>query len=118
MAATDELPRGWIHTDLTDGSAASIAIPAVPGVSHVIDGIYAKLSFSAILGPYQVELTSAVTWAGGLTVANLYLPAAGSDDATLSGLGLTGLPGEVLTVKFNSFAAGVFEMLIVQGHDI
>ena len=114
-----EFPRGWLLTMQAGGGAlASITVPAVPGVVHVLDSFSAVYTCSAATGTASannVQIT------GGPLLALLALPggAVGSDSGGGSGLDYATAPGAALTVAFAGASPGsFFEFLTIQGHDI
>jgi hypothetical protein len=116
-----DFPRGWTLTvDLV--GAASITVPAIPGVSHVLDAFFAQLGTNAGGGALQVQLSSSDGTFNNMVIGHPILPAAAAgsfESASASGsdLGLAAGPGASLTV-FMGAIAGVTETLVIQGHDI
>lgn len=44
MAANDDLPRGWVYTNIgSGGTPASVTIGAVPGIAHVLTAVTASV---------------------------------------------------------------------------
>lgn len=120
-----DFPRGWtLNSFVGPGSTASIVVPAIPGVVHVLDSFNAVLEAAAAaaagLGA-DVNLTSSdgTFTAFVLGVMANAGGAVGSDTASGSGLDLAAGPGASLTISFNIAAAANYnEFLLVQGHDI
>jgi hypothetical protein len=118
-----EFPRGWTLTSATTaGAAATITVPAVPGVVHVLDSLQASLvAVAAAAAGSFIWVT--VSWGG---FAPIYLTllasnggAIGNESASLSGLDIATAPATALTVAFNAPAAANYnEVLLIQGHDI
>lgn len=117
MAASDEFPRGTVTSALNSAAVASITIPAVVGVSHVVTDVYGKLITSSVYGPI-VSLSSASL--GTIFLMQLVCPgtsdATDSDDA--SGLQLRAAPNEAVTIAFNAWIAGTTEFIRAQWYDI
>lgn len=128
MAANDEFPRGWTLSVVVSGAGtATITVPSLAGVAHVLDSFEAKVSNTSTTQGAGDQITvssSLATYSGfviGLLGASL-VAAAGdvnTDEASGSGLGLATAPGESLTVAFNGPAfAGATMLLVIQGHDV
>jgi hypothetical protein len=122
-----DFPRGWIANSVTGttGVAASVTIPARPGVVHVLDSLFFKLTVFNFTG------STIVSWqvlAGGVQVllGMLSTPAtgagtgAGVDTASLSGLDIVTPVNSTIVAQFTGAVpgAGVYEEVIIQGHDI
>jgi hypothetical protein len=116
-----DFPRGWTLTvDLV--GAASITVPAIAGVAHVLDAFSAQLATAAGGAALQVLLSSSGGTFTNLVIGHPILPAAAAgsfESAAASGsdLNLAAGIGESLTV-FIGAVAGVTETLVIQGHDI
>jgi hypothetical protein len=119
-----DFPRGWTRTVAVTGAAASITIAAIPGVAHVLDAFFAQVVNTTAGGVSPLVRLSSSDG----TFANMLLgqptspaPAAGNLDsgsASGSDLGLVAGQGASLTVAFDTGAAGLTEILLLQGHDI
>jgi hypothetical protein len=110
VAADDDLPRGWTYSDLVDGAAASITVPGIAGIAHVLDAFQASIAGNATYVG-QVTLTST---SGTFTTFSLGLLTSASG----SSLGLAMMPGEGFTIAIdNSPGAGGNSSLLIQGHD-
>jgi hypothetical protein len=113
-----DFPRGWIQSNAAVGSTVTVTAPALPGVVHVLDSVWAKIDASGTAGPLNVNASSS----GGSVsqfLGRVFIgTAGGTDEFSLSGLDLAAGPGESLTVAFNGSGAGVGEALVAQGHDI
>lgn len=112
-------PRGGSVTSEAAGAGtASLVLPAIPGITHVIDSVSAKLrnNGAAIAQSYDVNLSS--TTIGLFAVCALIVAnAAVSDTDSFSGP-ISGGPGEAVTITFNAAAvAGITELLKVEWHD-
>lgn len=114
-----DFPRGWLLTGgpAGAGTAASITVPSIAGVVHVLDSITATLlSFAAAAGGSFSSIT-----VGGIQVMNLAFGggAFGTDVGTLSGMDVATAPGAALIVAFNQVTiTNYVQLLVIQGHDI
>lgn len=130
MAANDDFPRGWDFSQAQNqAGAASITLPALIAVSHVLTGIEAKLTvFSAVAA--AVSFSVFVNIVNGAQIFQQHLLIAGvpqtavagsstsEDEWTWSGK-FAASPGNALTVAFNTAAiANVIENLSIHGYDI
>lgn len=110
-----DFPRGWTLSNENTGAAATITVPATPGVVHVLDNFTARaLNQSAGLVVLRVNVT-----APAIELTALFPPATtGTDADSESGLDIATAPGAALTVAFTTGPASVTEFLLIQGHDI
>ena len=119
-----DFPRGWTLSVDNAAAAASIVVPAIAGVAHVLDAFDAKLqNTSAALQGSIITLSSSDGVFSGFVLGRLSTstPAASSlttDEVSGSGLDLAAGPGASLTIAFASWTAGMTETLRIQGHDI
>jgi hypothetical protein len=118
--STSDFPRGWTFSARTAGTAASITVPAIPGVIHVLDSVNAKI-FNGSGG--QAGLLVTLTSSDGIFAAFLLgeleaVTPNGTDEISLSTLDLAAGAGASLTVAYNGGIALVNENLLIQGHDI
>jgi hypothetical protein len=117
-----DFPRGW--TLAVDQAIASITVPAIPGVAHVLDSVSAKMnSTNAAVGGALVTLSSSDgTYnnfvLGHLQTAGVAAPGSESDSLSGSDLNLAAGPGASLTIAFSGGGPGIGETLVIQGHDI
>lgn len=121
MAATDEFPRGWTLSAVAGNpNTASVTVPAVAGVSHVLDSLYAKLiSEGGGGGTFAPSITVTVSGILVLTVFLVVGVTVGVDDFQGSDLGLTTTPGNSIVVTFTQpCVATTIEELVIQGHDL
>lgn len=121
-----DFPRGWtLSSAPAPPAAASITIPALPGIVHVLDGFTAKLfnSNTSFGANNHVLLSSSDGAFSSFVLALLATaqPAAATsyqlDSASESGLGLAAGPGASLTISFDGGAASFYEFLLVHGYD-
>lgn len=122
MAARDEFPRGWTLNTVQNGTnvAATITVPAITGVVHVLDSIFAKAAnLAAAAAALSVDVRT--TAAGVLVLDNLLVVPAGigQDTLPLGGLNISSSLGGTIVVAFAG-GPGVsqWEELTIQGHDI
>lgn len=111
-----DFPRGFTLSKLVGGGApaASITVPATPGISHILDTFTARLISTLPGGAGPVDVT-----ASGLVLTELYLAAAGVDQDGGTGLGIPSGVGLALTVTFSAVTiAGVDQFLLIQGYEI
>lgn len=117
-------PSGWtLYTRQNQtGVAASINVPGILGVVHVLDSVYAKIvSLSAAGGLETTELVVVNDIPVTFLDTMLVLPAsqAGSDEASFDGLNISSIPGGGLTVKFlTPGGTGFWQEIVIQGHDV
>jgi hypothetical protein len=122
-----DFPRGWTGNSLvgSTGVAASVTIPALPSVVHVLDSLWFKLTVYQWTGATLVEWEVLV--GGVLRVAGMLSTpetgagtGAGVDSVSLSGLDLATLAGQTIVAQFAGAVpgAGVYEEITIQGHDI
>lgn len=120
-------PRGWTKTSSPGaGNVASIVVPGITGVSHVLDSFEARVSSSLTTGPVQWEilLTSSDLVFNALVIGWLFANAAASatnvvvDTESATGLDMAAGPGASMTVAFQFASAAVIPFLRIQGHDI
>lgn len=118
MAANDEFSRGWsISNAGINNITTSTIIPAVLGISHVLDNLSARLlNGNAAPQGYFVTITF-----GNIAIMSWVLQAVASggvDEFSLTGLGLMAPTNTSINVTFSGSAVSVDEFLLVQGHDI
>lgn len=116
MAANDEFPRGWTLTSraVGAGQVASIIVPAVAGVTHVLDTVIARLLGTPGGGGAEFTVLN-----GAIVLADLYIAVPGVDETVLTDVGMSAAVGAALQVNFNAVSvAGVNQFLVIQGHDI
>jgi hypothetical protein len=121
MAANDEFPRGGVASVTTNGTIASITLPATPGIAHVVTSIDAAL-VQTVAGSgatfFEATMTDSVT--GDV----LYTPWPQSSQAALSGGSSSwtgqfiGSVGGAIVIAFNGTASSFFEILTVEWYDI
>lgn len=114
-----DFPRGWTLTVDSAAGAATITVPAVAGVVHVLDSFTAKITTGAAAGGALVTLSSSDGVFTSVPLGAINSPASSSDMASASGLDLAAGPGASLTIACNAGPpAGGAEFLMIQGHDI
>ena len=118
-----DFPRGWTLISQTGGGGtASVTVPAVAGVVHVLDRFTAKLvalAGGAVMAA-NVQLSSSD---GAFTSLNLGLlqtvGALTADEVSQSALDLAAGPGASLTVAYSLVTStNNIEYLSIEGHDI
>lgn len=126
MAANDEFPRGGILASIQNASgvAATITIPAVAGVSHVLDSIHAFVKEYVALGAatgYPLIVKDGANTLPAEGWNPILIPANGDSDS-YDDPGpniLTGTVNAALTVQFTvAPGAGVMQELAIKWHDI
>lgn len=121
MPANDEFPRGWVlHNESgAVGTQASITVPAVAGIAHVLSQVDWTLENFA--GASNFDSFVDVLIAGVLaTRLSLTTVAAGTirDSGTWGGKFQAPL-NTSLQVRLSSVVvAGVTEVLVIQGYDV
>jgi hypothetical protein len=113
------IPRGWDFAVITNGAIATIIVPAAPGISHVLTGVFAQMlntsttvTASLAVGPSTVVQASQYLNAAEASAS------AGSGEATWSWTGELAFPvGAALIYGFSGTAAGLTEVLEIQGYD-
>ena len=115
-----DFPRGWTLSSYVAGGLASITVPAIAGVVHVLDSFTGTIyNTAASTAELRVVVSSSDGVFASLPLAELVAAATnGSDSGGGSGLDLAAGPGASLTIAFNGSATGINEFLLVQGHDI
>lgn len=117
-----DFPRGWTLNNFHagDGVAASITVAATPGVVHVLDSFVAKMTNNSTAGATASNIT-VVTAAGTVLTTSVIVAGAavGTDESSFSGLDIASSVGGTIVVSFSAVAAaGITEILTIQGHDI
>lgn len=112
-----EFPTGWTQTaNIAGVGTASVTLPALPGVAHVLDQLQLRL-----LNNTAAAIAVNVTISGpavSITVT-LYAAATSQDSMSLTGLDIDAGVNQALTIAFGSAAAAnVWQTIIAQGHDI
>lgn len=121
MAAGDELPRGWtLSTDPGFGATATLTLPAIANVAHVLDAFDAKaIAQAAFPGGYVavIGVSDSAGLAINVGILGLEPSGAGNDEAGGQSLGIVCGVGASLTVTLDS-SPDIAVFLLVQGHDI
>ena len=108
-----EFPRGWAQVSNAPAFAlASITIPAVPGVVHVLDQLTLRATntTATLYGP--------TVTVGAITFQLFAFPNS-TDELAMSGLDLASPPGAALVIAFAAVASsGTAHTIQAQGHDI
>lgn len=119
MTANDDFPRGWFISQTTSGTP-SLALPAVPGVAHVLTSVQAKLIVEENVANVSETLT--LTSSDALIsepVCNVSAAATNlldTDDDSFTGA-IQAAPGAGITVSGGALPAGVVMVWSIQGHD-
>lgn len=118
-----DFPRGWTLVAAPAGGVlGTVTAPAITGVTHVLDGFYARVvqeAAGALAGAF-LQLT---TSDGAFTNFDLAFlvqtgTVGGIDSDSDSGLNLAGGPGASMTVAFSAALADSQEFARILGHDI
>lgn len=121
-----DLPRGWTLSADANPGTASITVPAIAGVSHVLDAVTVKIHGFNGSAAYSgaVLVTSSDGAYTNFPVARVSVTAAAAaslqaDAAAIADLGLAAGAGASLTVAVSPAAgAGITQTLVIQGHDV
>jgi hypothetical protein len=110
-----DFPRGWtITANAAAGATASITVPAVPNVAHVLDTLTLR-AVNASAALYAVN----VTVQGGILGFVMDAFPNSTDEISLTGIDLATAPGNALTITFSGVApASTAQQIYAQGHDI
>lgn len=114
MAANDEFPRGWTVTTLSaSGGLATVTLPAIVGVSYMLQSLSAELFANTAAGATpNVQVLDGVTIMAAWTIGAVVV---GRDEVDLSGLSLLGTPGNSMTIQFNVAVATVVQAVMASG---
>jgi hypothetical protein len=113
------IPRGWDFALVTNGAIATIIVPAAPGISHVLTGVFAELlntstTVAALLGVGPQTTLQATQYLNAAAAS----ASAGNGEAAWSWTGELAFPvGAALIYGFSGTAAGLTEVLEIQGYD-
>lgn len=117
-----DFARGWTLSSIAGaGAAASITVPATPGVVHILDSLLARLISAAAGAGGGATQLQVVTDPGVVLATDLgpLVAGAGNDSISLSGLDIAASAGSSLIVRFTVVVPAAFEQdLVIQGHDI
>lgn len=120
MAANDEYPRGWTFTIETvgPGAAASITLPAVSGVTHVLESVHAQILTVVATGVaigVNVDLGTGAVQYGAIQTSGT-VPDSERFDQDID---LPGAIGAAITVALATApVANEVQYLTIRGHDI
>jgi hypothetical protein len=121
VAANDDFPRGWLSSVGvgTTGTPATIIIPAVAGVAHVVTDVDATIAYGGgAFGSYVWTYYNPGTGNVTCNYGYLFMESGGKDEYSWSGKIAVPLD-TILTVSFQEGCpAGGVETLTVQGYDI
>jgi len=112
-----DFPRDWdLIVPLTVSAVASITVPAIPGVAHVLTAVNAAIVNNAAHAGIALLVT-----ANGLYLPSLVLAVPGVSAVESASGAWTGTlataPGGALTVALNGSQANLYEFLELQGYD-
>ena len=116
-----DFPRGWTLTAFGVGAAATITVPAIPGVVHVLDSFSAKLTNNggaAVGDPVQLSSSDGVYSSFQIGQLLISATAESVDTDSASDLDLPAGPGASLTITIPNPGVSNQVFLRVQGHDI
>lgn len=114
-----DFPRGWTLTAQANaGASATITVPGVAGVAHVLDAFDAKLGGSTAQ-VCSIRISSSDGVYTSVPLGLIVTSAGSGDSASGSGLDLAAGPGASIQVGFDAVGGtGNVEQLVCQGHDI
>lgn len=121
MAANEEFPRGWTLNGFGSGAGlVSVVAPATPGIIHVLDSIYARITNNGAGGAFgpvlQVVTSTILVFRNQLLTANAVVTI---DETSFSNLNIASAPGGDMTVQFSgNLGVGLTGIIVAQGHDI
>lgn len=125
MAANDEFPNKWITAIRTDGTEASITIPAITGVTHILtDVIVGMTALAALSFNAPIEVSSGGTPLFTVAGTNSLVETASNftavdDNAQFSWSGkVTGLYGANLVIDTFTGVVNLVQSLVIMGYDI
>lgn len=116
MPASNELPRGWNFTQRAAG-IATINIPAIQGVSHVLTSVKATISLQTGAPPIRQTVWDQ----NAFPYLEVTIPSASPawTAVTDEWTGQIVYPvGGPLSIGFDGSSANLIELLVIQGYDI
>lgn len=121
--ATTDFPRGWtISAKAAAAAAASITLPALNGITHILDSLSAEVVNTGANGAaFEVTVTAGgvVTLTVPLTVGTVTAPDVQSGTASDTSLDISSTSGGTIVVAFTTVTPGnMIQYLLIQGHDI
>lgn len=124
MSASDEFPRGY-SLNTNTGGTASVTIPGIAGISHVITAIDASAFYDGTTPPataINVQVNSSSGTFTSFVVGYITFPADTTggfpqDSVSYSGQ-LICAPGESVTISLSDGKTNLVETLTVQAYDI
>jgi hypothetical protein len=115
------IPDGWTYFHAPpQGTRATITIPGIEGVAHVLTHISAKMYNVTNVGAFGITL-SAHDGAIAIWQSLLVVTGAGANIITMDSLdpdlNLACAPGNALVVSFDSVSASLWQALLINGYD-